>query len=334
MSDKAKAAGVETGFRPTRRLAASQAGEAGRLLASGGLVAFPTETVYGLGADATNPAAVAALYAAKGRPSFNPLIAHLPSLADARRFGAFDPTAEALAEAFWPGPLTLVVPAAENCAVCDLARAGLPTVALRAPDHPIAQALLLAAGRPVVAPSANRSGRISPTAAEHVLADLDGQIDAVVDGGATRVGVESTIVACLDGEARLLRPGGVSRAEIEAALGLPLTKATDDAHAPLAPGRLLSHYAPEAAVRLDAGDVAADEGYLGFGPDVPGAESAAAYETLSATGDLREAAARLFAALRRLDAAGVRRIAVAPIPEGDLGEAIRDRLARAAAPRE
>jgi len=334
VSDKAKAAGVETGFRPTRRLAASQAGEAGRLLASGGLVAFPTETVYGLGADATNPAAVAALYAAKGRPSFNPLIAHLPSLADARRFGAFDPTAEALAEAFWPGPLTLVVPAAENCAVCDLARAGLPTVALRAPDHPIAQALLLAAGRPVVAPSANRSGRISPTTAEHVLADLDGQIDAVVDGGATRVGVESTIVACLDGEARLLRPGGVSRAEIEAALGHSLAEATDDAHAPLAPGRLLSHYAPGAAVRLDARDVAADEGYLGFGPDVPGAERAAAFETLSASGDLREAAARLFAALRRLDAAGVRRIAVAPIPEGGLGEAIRDRLARAAAPRE
>ncbi len=333
MSDKAKAAVVETGFRPTRRLRADQADGAGRLIADGGLVAFPTETVYGLGADATDAAAVAALYAAKGRPSFNPLIAHVRSIKDARRLGALDATAESLAAAFWPGPLTLVVPVAENCAVCDLARAGLSTVALRAPDHPVAQALLASAGRPVVAPSANRSGRVSPTAAEHVLADLDGRIEAVLDGGATLVGVESTIVACVDGEARLLRPGGVSRAEIEAALGRPLAQAREDANAPIAPGRLLSHYAPTAAVRLDATDVAQDEGYLGFGPDAPGADRAAAYETLSPSGDLREAAARLFAALRRLDASGVRRIAVAPIPEGGLGDAIRDRLARAAAPR-
>lgn len=321
-------------FRETRRLGADEAAEAGRLLAHGALVAFPTETVYGLGADATDARAVARLYAAKGRPAFNPLIAHVPSLKQAERLGVFDDAARTLGEKFWPGPLTLVVPAAADCAVCDLARAGLSSVALRAPDHPLAQALLHAAGRPVVAPSANRSGRVSPTTAAHVLADLDGRIDAALDGGATRVGLESTIVACLDGAPRLLRPGALPRQAIEQALGRPLLGAVADAAAPLAPGRLASHYAPNAAVRLDAEDVCDGEAWLGFGHDPQGILARAiAADTLSATGDLVEAAARLFAALRRLDATGSTGIAVARIPAEGLGEAIRDRLARAAAPR-
>ncbi|MFD1331160.1 L-threonylcarbamoyladenylate synthase, partial [Methylopila musalis] len=211
--------------RATARLVPAETAEVGRLLARGGLVAFPTETVYGLGADATDARAVAALYAAKGRPAFNPLIAHVASTAEARRFGRFDAAAERLARTFWPGPLTLVVPAVESCAVSDLARSGLPTLALRVPGHPVARAVIGAAGRPVAAPSANRSGRVSPTTAAHVLADLDGRIDAVLDGGATSVGVESTIVACLDGRVRLLRPGGLARAEIERALGRPFDAA-------------------------------------------------------------------------------------------------------------
>jgi L-threonylcarbamoyladenylate synthase len=317
--------------RRTRTLTPENASEAGALLARGGLVAFPTETVYGLGADAGDPAAVAALYAAKGRPSFNPLIAHVPSIVEARTIAVFDADAERLAAAFWPGPLTLVLPAAPGCPVCDLARSGLDTVAVRAPDHPTAHAVLRAAGRPIVAPSANRSGKVSPTTAAHVLADLDGLIDAVVDGGATRVGLESTIVACLDGAPTLLRPGGVPREAIEAALGQALALPSDDPHAPASPGRLASHYAPAAALRLDAVAPAAGEAWLGFGPD---GVTDGVRETLSASGDLEEAAARLFAALRSLDATGVARIAVAPIPSGGLGDAIRDRLARAAAPRQ
>jgi L-threonylcarbamoyladenylate synthase len=320
--------------RDTQRLHASEAALAGRLLAQGKLVAFPTETVYGLGADATDPMAVAALYAAKGRPSFNPLIAHVLSFEAARALGRFDALAETLARAFWPGPLTIVVPCAEDSPVCDLARAGLPSVALRAPDHAVARALLETAGRPVVAPSANRSGRVSPTTAAHVLDDLDGRIDALVDGGDTEVGVESTIVACLGDAPKLLRPGGLPREEIEAALGRPLAELAGDDHAPLAPGRLASHYAPNAAVRLDAIEISAHEAFLGFGPDHGLSERAAAFENLSPSGDLREAAARLFAALRRLDVSGVSHIAVAPIPNEGLGEAIRDRLARAAAPRD
>jgi L-threonylcarbamoyladenylate synthase len=307
------------------------AAEAGALLARGGLVAFPTETVYGLGADAGDSAAVATLYAAKGRPSFNPLIAHIPSISEARSIGVFDAYAEQLVAAFWPGPLTLVLPAAPGCSVCDLARSGLDTVAVRAPDHPVAQAVLRAAGRPIVAPSANRSGRVSPTTAAHVLADLDGLIDAVVDGGATRVGLESTIVACLGGSPTLLRPGGAPREAIEAALGQVLALPADDVHAPASPGRLASHYAPAAALRLDAATPEQGEAWLGFGPDNV---AEGVRDTLSASGDLTEAAARLFATLRALDATGVARIAVAPIPAGGLGDAIRDRLARAAAPRE
>jgi L-threonylcarbamoyladenylate synthase len=332
VSEKAKIASNGPAGRVTVRFAATDAGAAGALLAAGRLVAFPTETVYGLGADACDPSAVAALYAAKGRPSFNPLIAHVLDAGAATRLGRLDDDAMRLAEAFWPGPLTLVVPAAQDCPVCDLARSGLGTVAIRAPDHPVARTVIEAAGRPIVAPSANRSGRVSPTTADHVLADLDGRIDAVVDGGATRVGLESTIVACLGGDVRLLRPGALARSEIEQVLGRSLLAAEDDGDAPLAPGRLESHYAPDASVRLDATTALEGEAYLGFGPDDVEA-TAAAYDNLSFSGDLHEAAARLFACLRRLDATGLARIAVAPIPAEGLGEAIRDRLERAAAPR-
>ncbi|GLK56468.1 L-threonylcarbamoyladenylate synthase [Methylopila capsulata] len=333
-TDKEASAEAQSGFRRTARLAPADAATAGALLAAGRLVAFPTETVYGLGADATDAGAVADLYAAKGRPAFNPLISHVPSAPDAMRLGRFDAHARVLAEAFWPGPLTLVVPVTEDCPVSDLARAGLATLALRVPAHPLARAVLAAAGRPIAAPSANRSGRVSPTTAAHVFDDLAGRIDAVLDGGATHVGVESTIVACFGAEVRMLRPGGVSRAELERVLGRPLDgDVADDAARPLAPGRLLSHYAPAAPVRLDATEVRPGEALLAFGPLVPGAESATAVENLSPTGDLREAAANLFAALRRLDAAGPAAIAVAPIPSDGLGEAIRDRLERAAAPR-
>lgn len=307
------------------------------LLRAGQLVAFPTETVYGLGADASNAEAVARLYAAKGRPAFNPLIAHVPDLASAREEGDFNSDALALAGAFWPGPLTLVVPARPACRVSLIARAGLPTLGLRVPDHPVAQALLRAVARPVVAPSANSSGRISPTRAGHVMADLAGRIAAVIDGGPCRVGVESTIVACLDGEVRLLRPGGIPRASLEQVLGRPLaageTQGGEAApHQPrLAPGLLASHYAPRARVRLNARRCEPGEAYLGFGPLPDGLAGPAL--TLSEGGDLVEAAARLFDHLHALDALGVGAIAVAPIPDRDLGEAINDRLRRAAAER-
>ncbi len=304
--------------------------EAGRLLRAGRLVAFPTETVYGLGADATDGRAVAAIYAAKGRPSFNPLIAHVATPEAALALGRFNADARALARAFWPGPLTLVVPVASGEAVADLARAGLDTVGLRVPSHPVAMALLAATGRPVAAPSANLSGHVSPTTAAHVLADLDGRIDAVMDGGATAVGVESTIVACLDGPPVLLRPGGVPRDAVEAVIGRPLASATGEAT--IAPGMLASHYAPKAAIRLDATGIEPGEALLAFGPGAP--SGAADILNLSPTGDLAEAAANLFGHLRRLDASGARRIAVMPIPAQGLGEAIRDRLARAAAPRD
>lgn len=333
-ADKERSADGRSGFRRTARLTPADVAAAGALLAAGRLVAFPTETVYGLGADATDAGAIADLYAAKGRPAFNPLISHVPNAPAAMRLGRFDAHARVLADAFWPGPLTLVVPAAEDCPVCDLARAGLPTLALRVPGHPVARALLAAAGRPIAAPSANRSGRVSPTTAAHALDDLDGRIDAVLDGGATEVGVESTIVACLGAEVRMLRPGGVSRAEIEHVLGRPLDgDLANDAERPIAPGSLLSHYAPAAPVRLDATELRPGEALLAFGPLIPGADAASAVENLSPSGDLREAAANLFAALRRLDAAGPAAIAVAPIPADGLGEAIRDRLERAAAPR-
>ncbi|WP_293867846.1 L-threonylcarbamoyladenylate synthase [uncultured Alsobacter sp.] len=322
----------------TEILAADPGGiaAAAAVLRRGGLVAFPTETVYGLGADATDGKAVAGIYAAKGRPSFNPLIAHCPDADSAAAFGVFDRTSRALAERFWPGPLTLVVPCVPGSPVSDLVTAGLDSIGLRVPDHPVARALLVALGRPVAAPSANRSGRISPTAAAHVMEDLDGRIDAVVDGGDTKVGVESTIVSCLGDRPVLLRPGGVPRAAIEAVLGQALADppGADAGDAPLAPGMLASHYAPAAKVRLDAGQVAPGEAALLFGPTPPaGIEEAAAVLNLSPAGDLVEAAANLFGMLRRLDATRAPTIAVAPIPHDDLGEAIRDRLARAAAPR-
>ncbi len=316
----------------TRLLTADPASlaEAGVVLRAGGLVAFPTETVYGLGADATCGTAVAKIYAAKARPHFNPLISHVPDLAAAERLGVFGRDARALAVAFWPGPLTLVVPAAPGCPVSDLARAGLDSIALRVPAHPVAQALLRAAGVPVAAPSANRSGRVSPTHVLHVMGDLDGRIDMALDGGPTQVGVESTIVACLGDIVRILRPGGVAREEIERVLGRTVEAAQAEA-AISAPGMLASHYAPNARLRLDATSVEKDEAVLDFGGRF--ADVQAASFDLSPSGDLAEAASNLFAFLRALDATGAHVIAVAPIPHEGLGEAIRDRLQRAAAPR-
>ena len=323
----------------TRRSAseADAIAAAARILAGGGLVAFPTETVYGLGADATNAAAIARLYAAKGRPSFNPLIAHVADAAAARALAVFDPAADALAAAFWPGPLTLVLPRSAACPVADLATAGLDTVAVRVPAHRIARALIATLGRPVVAPSANQSGHVSPTTAEHVMADLADRIDLVLDDGPTSVGVESTILACVGGGVTLLRPGGVPRPAIERVLRRKVDEAqaaAAEGEAPLAPGMLASHYAPRAALRLDATEVRPGEAVLAFGPAaLPGAERAATTLNLSAAGDLIEAAANLFSHLRELDRAGAARIAVMPIPHEGLGEAINDRLARAAAPR-
>jgi len=307
---------------------------AAKTLAEGGLVAFPTETVYGLGADAANPAAVAHLYQAKGRPAFNPLIAHVADLAAAQRIARFDSLATALAETFWPGPLTLVLPKTEACPVSDLATAGLDTVAIRVPAHPVAHDILRAFGGPVVAPSANLSGHVSPTTAEHVNSDLAGRIDLIVDGGPVAVGVESTIVGCFE-TPMLLRPGGLPRAEIERVIGRALAQppadTEGDTEQPLAPGMLTSHYAPRTRVRLDAGRLEPGEALLAFGPTaIPGVDSAALVMNLSERGDLAEAAANLFGHLRTLDAHNARAIAVMPIPDEDLGEAINDRLRRAA----
>lgn len=307
---------------------------AATLLREGKLVAFPTETVYGLGADARQGEAVAGIYEAKGRPSFNPLIAHVPDLAHAEQIGVFNATAQMLANRFWPGPLTLVVPLRADAGISELATAGLDSIALRVPSHPVAREILALTETPIVAPSANRSGRVSPTEAEHVWSDLSGRIDAIVEGWSTPVGVESTIVSCLGPQPVLLRPGGVTRAEIEEALGAPLADGAGDAAKPVAPGLLESHYAPRAAVRLDADEIQPGEAVLWFGPEEPaGLATAKAQLNLSFRGDLREAAANLFAMLRRLDSAGAETIAVAPIPTEGLGEAIRDRLQRAAAPR-
>jgi L-threonylcarbamoyladenylate synthase len=311
---------------------------AARVLGEGGLVAFPTETVYGLGADATNAGAVARLYEAKGRPAFNPLIAHVGDLDAARRIGRFDAAALLLAEAFWPGPLTLVLPKSADCAVADLATAGLDTVAIRIPEHRIARDILRAFGRPVVAPSANLSGHVSPTLAAHVLGDLDGRIDLIVDGGAVAVGVESTIVGIFDAPV-LLRPGGLPRADIERVLGHTLVQppadADGDSGQPLAPGMLASHYAPRTKVRLNADRIEPGEALLAFGLGaISGIDEAAAVMNLSERGDLDEAAANLFGHLRALDTRAARAIAVMPIPEDGLGEAINDRLRRAAVGRE
>jgi L-threonylcarbamoyladenylate synthase len=310
-------------MKDTEILAPDAAGiaRAGTLLASGGLVAFPTETVYGLGADATDDHAVARIFEVKGRPAFNPLIVHVPDIESARGLAHFDDMADRLASAFWPGPLTLVLPAREG-RTSELARAGLATVAIRVPEHRVAQAVLRAAGRPIAAPSANPSGRVSPTEAAHVIASLGCRIDAVVDAGPCEIGIESTIIGA--GEpAVLLRPGGLPVEAIQACLGGAVAHHAEGISAP---GRLRSHYAPTGEVRLDATSVEPGETLLGFGHvDAP--------LNLSPSGDLVEAAAKLFASLHELDRRGAQRIAVSPIPHHGLGIAINDRLRRAAAAR-
>jgi L-threonylcarbamoyladenylate synthase len=312
--------------------------KAAAVLAAGGLVAFPTETVYGLGADATNDSSVAKLYAAKERPSFNPLIAHVADLAAARRLAQFDAEALKLAEAFWPGPLTLVLPKLHGCSVGQLATAGLDTIAVRVPNHLVARDILAAFGKPVVAPSANRSGRVSPTSARHVQADLAGRIALIVDDGASPLGLESTILACV-GRTALLRPGALPRATVERHLGreIDIAIAADAAGGeghPIAPGMLASHYAPRAALRMNAVTVAPGEALLAFGPTLPhDAGNARTILNLSGRGELVEAAANLFNYLRLLDGSGISSIAVMPIPDEELGEAINDRLRHAAAPR-
>jgi L-threonylcarbamoyladenylate synthase len=322
---------LETHVMEAAALAAPR--HAARALAAGELVAFPTETVYGLGADARNGEAVARLYEAKGRPAFNPLIAHVADLAAARALGRFDAAAEKLAAAFWPGPLTLVLPRRAGGGVAELATAGLDTIAVRVPAHPAARAILSAFRHPVVAPSANRSGHVSPTTAQHVLADLGGRVTLIVDGGSTPLGLESTIVACL-GEPMLLRPGALPRADIEAIVPLARAAAAKaaSAGAPSAPGQLASHYAPRARLRLEAASVLPGEALLAFGEAaIPGAERAVTALNLSPRGDLIEAAANLFSHLRALDACGARTVAVMPVPRAGLGEAINDRLMRGAA---
>jgi L-threonylcarbamoyladenylate synthase len=304
--------------------------EAAKILHEGGLVAFPTETVYGLGGDSTNERAVAAIFEAKGRPQFNPLISHVLDAGEAQRLVAWNDKAQKLAQRFWPGPLTFVLPRAPGSPIALLATAGLDTAAVRAPSHPIAQALIRAAGRPIAAPSANRSGAISPTRAEHVVESLGERVGLVIDGGPCLIGLESTVLDLTTGQPTLLRPGGATREAIESVIG-PI--AISDAMpagdvARKSPGQLESHYAPSRPVRLNAVSVAADEGLLAFGPQAP--QGAMLTYNLSATGDLGQAAANLFAMLRALDRPGIGRIAVMPIPEAGLGLAINDRLRRAA----
>lgn len=302
--------------------------QAAAILRSGGLVAFPTETVYGLGADATSGLAVAGLYAAKGRPTFNPLIVHVPETAAAAAIAVMTPLAETLAAAFWPGPLTLVLAKRPNRIVTELATAGLDTVAVRVPAHPIAQALLRASNMPVAAPSANRSGHVSPTTAAHVAADFGDSVVMILDGGPTTVGLESTVVDATGDTPVILRLGGIARDDIERVLGRPVAVAGEDNVAPSSPGMLARHYAPATRLRLDAHDVRAGEALIAFGDQVPA--HSGPIINLSPSGDLAEAAANLFAALRTLDASGATAIAVMPIPAYGLGEAINDRLKRAA----
>ncbi|MBC7103608.1 MAG: threonylcarbamoyl-AMP synthase [Parvibaculum sp.] len=310
-------------------------GQAGAAIRDGRLVAFPTETVYGLGADATDDQAVASIFEAKGRPRFNPLIVHVASLQEAEKHCVFNAEAERLARRFWPGGLTLVLPRREDTTLSQLVSAGLDTVAVRVPAHETAHALIKEAKRPLAAPSANPSGKVSPTQAAHVMEGLGDapQLAFVLDGGACPLGLESTVIGFPQGIPTLLRPGAVARDEIEAVLGRPLADAdaASGEEGRASPGQLESHYAPGSPIRLDATEVAEDEVLLAFGPDAPKAKTSM---NLSASGDLTEAAANLFAMLRALDAdAGGRRIAVMPIPVTGLGEAINDRLKRAAAPR-
>lgn len=307
----------------------SVAGAAGHLR-DGRLVVFPTETVYGLGANARSDDAVLQIFEAKGRPRFNPLIVHVASLDAAQKFADFGPRALVLARAFWPGPLTLVLPRKPDAELSDLVTAGLDTIALRVPGHPMAQALLAEAGVPVAAPSANLSGRVSPTQMAHIDKEmLGGHIAAILDGGPTQAGIESAIVACLPGEPlRLLRPGSVTRSEIEKLTGETVNNAETGKIS--APGQLQRHYAPLARLRLNAKAAKPGEAFVAFGAPLRGSNVTA---NLSPSGDLREAAAHLFSTLHQLDAKGITRAAVMPIPNDGLGEAINDRLTRAAAPR-
>ena len=295
---------------------------AAKVIAGGGCVAVPTETVYGLAADATDSRAVAGIYAAKGRPGFNPLIVHVPDRAAAEALAVFDDAAARLADAYWPGPLTLVLPIRAGSGIASLVTAGLPTVAIRVPAHDAMQALLRATGRPLAAPSANASGSISPTRAEHVLRSLDGRIPLVIDAGPTTQGIESTIIACVDGQVRQLRPGPIPHEAVAGLLGVDIGGAGEGIEAP---GQLASHYAPSKPVRLNATRAQDGEWLIGFG-------AVAGDDTLSAKGDPVEAAARLFDALHVADSADRQRIAVAPVPEAGLGAAINDRLRRAAVP--
>ena len=304
---------------------------AAALLRQGRLVAFPTETVYGLGADARNGRAVAEIFAAKGRPRFNPLIVHVRDLAAAEAIAHVTPTARRLADAFWPGPLTLVLRRKPGGPLSDLVSAGLPTVALRVPDHLVARALIAAAGVPLAAPSANRSGHVSPTRAEHVATDLGQHVAMILDAGPTRHGLESTVLDATGAEVVLLRPGAITAEAVAGVLGRPLRRDASDDERLTSPGQLESHYATAARLRLEASEVRAGEALLAFGPHPP--PTSGRVSNLSVTGDLVEAAANLFAALRALDGTGAAVIAVMPIPEVGLGEAINDRLRRAAAPR-
>lgn len=305
--------------------------EAAALIRQGKLVAFPTETVYGLGADATNERAVAAIYAAKGRPQFNPLIIHLADTAQAETIALWNERAEKLAARFWPGPLTLVLPRCPNSPISLLASAGLDTVALRLPNHPVAQELIRQSKRPIAAPSANASGTLSPTRAEHVADSLGDQVDLILDGGACEVGVESTVLDLTSKTPTILRPGGITKEEIESLLG-PIRLSLHDETAPKSPGMLLSHYAPSLPLRLNATEAEADEAFLTFGNEKTYTGGAFRIN-LSASGNLIEAAANLFAMLRALDRPDYIGIAVAPIPQTGLGAAINDRLTRAATKR-
>jgi L-threonylcarbamoyladenylate synthase len=315
---------------PAERATSQVIAAAAAALGAGRLVAFPTETVYGLGADATNPRAVAAVFAAKGRPRFNPLIVHVPDLAAASALADFTATARRLAARFWPGALTLVLPRLPDAPIAELATAGLDSIALRVPAHAVAQALLSASGLPIAAPSANRSGRVSPTTAAHVTADLGDEVAVVVDGGPTQLGLESTVVDATGATPVVLRLGAIARGALAEALGRPIGIADALKGQPTSPGMLARHYAPLTPLRLEAREVASGEALLAFGRELPA--HAGPVVNLSPSGDLLEAAANLFAALRSLDAAGQRAIAVMPIPQEGLGEAINDRLQRAARP--
>lgn len=316
----------------TRLLAADSPGAidmAADALRRGELVGLPTETVYGLAADATSSQAVAKIYAAKGRPQFNPLIILVQSLDEANMHGVIPPALDRLAERFWPGPLTLVVPARKESPVAELARAGLETIALRVPAHPVAQAVIKATGRPLAAPSANRSGHVTTTEARHVADDLGPAISLVLDAGRSERGLESTIVGAFDGRLVQLRAGAIARGELELAAGVAVLSARQGS-GPMAPGMLAKHYAPSARLRLEAQKPIEGEAYLGFGPLPQIAPGCGPVLNLSAAGDMMEAAANLFSHLRQLDEQKVAAIAIAPIPHHGIGEAINDRLARAA----